>query len=73
MAGIMAGKAIALALKTGDSSKLVNYEKMWKDTTQDELVNKYKEGSDVVHSIRKKRYGESFLKIFITGTLGRKS
>ena len=32
----------------------------------DELVNKYKEGSDVVHSIRKKRYGESFLKIFIT-------
>ena len=31
MGGIMAGKAIALALKTGDSSKLVNYEKMWRE------------------------------------------
>ena len=30
MAGIMAGKAIAMALKTGDPSKLANYQKMWK-------------------------------------------
>ena len=30
MGGIMAGKAIALALRTNDSSKLVNYEKMWR-------------------------------------------
>jgi len=31
MGGIMAGKAIALALRTNDSSKLVNYEKMWRE------------------------------------------
>ena len=31
MAGIMAGKAIAMALKTDDPSKLENYEKMWRD------------------------------------------
>ena len=31
MGGIMAGKSVALALRTGDSSKLVNYEKMWRD------------------------------------------
>ena len=30
MAGIIAGQAIAMALKTNDSSKLVNYEKMWR-------------------------------------------
>ena len=30
MAGIMAGKAIAMALKTSEPSKLANYEKMWK-------------------------------------------
>ena len=29
MAGIMAGKAIAMALKTSEPSKLANYEKMW--------------------------------------------
>jgi|TARA_B110000263_G_scaffold151785_1_gene131796 geranylgeranyl reductase family protein len=31
MAGIMAGKAISEALKTGKSSSLINYEKQWKD------------------------------------------
>jgi|TARA_B100001750_G_scaffold93627_1_gene73851 geranylgeranyl reductase family protein len=30
MAGIMAGKAVAMALKTNDSSKIINYEKMWR-------------------------------------------
>jgi geranylgeranyl reductase family protein len=30
MAGIIAGQTIAMALKTNDSSKLVNYEKMWR-------------------------------------------
>ena len=30
MAGIMAGKAISEALKTGNSSLLINYEKQWK-------------------------------------------
>ena len=31
MAGIMAGKAISEAIKTGDSSSLMNYEKQWKE------------------------------------------
>jgi flavin-dependent dehydrogenase len=31
MAGIMAGKAISEALKTGNSSLLINYEKQWKE------------------------------------------
>ena len=31
MGGIMAGKSVALALRTGDSSKLVNYEKTWRE------------------------------------------
>ena len=31
MAGIMAGQAIALAIKTGNSSQLVRYEKMWNE------------------------------------------
>ena len=30
MAGIMAGKAVSMALKTNDSSKLINYEKTWR-------------------------------------------
>ncbi len=32
----------------------------------DKLITKYRDGCEVVHSVRKKRYGESFLKIFIT-------
>ena len=32
----------------------------------DELINKYKEGFEVVHTVRRKRYGESFFKIFLT-------
>jgi flavin-dependent dehydrogenase len=31
MAGIMAGKVVALTLKTNDSTKLINYEKIWRD------------------------------------------
>jgi flavin-dependent dehydrogenase len=31
MAGIMAGSAISKALETGDSSSLMNYERMWKE------------------------------------------
>ena len=31
MAGIMAGNAISEALKTGNSSLLINYEKQWKE------------------------------------------
>ncbi len=31
MAGIMAGKAISEALKMGNSSLLINYEKQWKE------------------------------------------
>jgi geranylgeranyl reductase family protein len=31
MAGILAGRAIAAALETGDSSSLTNYEKQWKE------------------------------------------
>ena len=31
MAGVLAGRAIAAALETGDSSSLTNYEKQWKE------------------------------------------
>ena len=31
MAGIMAGRAISKALETGDSSSLMNYERLWKE------------------------------------------
>ena len=32
----------------------------------EELINKHKEGYEVVHTVRKKRYGESFFKLFLT-------
>ncbi len=32
----------------------------------DELINKHKEGYEVVHTVRKKRFGESLYKIFLT-------
>ena len=37
MAGIMAGKAVAMALKTDDAGKLADYEKMWRSKFGDEF------------------------------------
>ena len=37
MAGIMAGKAVAMALKTDDAGKLTDYEKMWRSKFGDEF------------------------------------
>ena len=39
MAGILAGQAVSMALATNDSSKIVNYERMWRDKFGTEFEN----------------------------------